>query len=361
MELVRQKNVSTYIFFPLVDAAGAIVTGSANPDSESDTFADGTAPNGFADLTNEATEIGTDGWYYILLTQAEMNFDYIAIQVKSDDALTQHILIRTIAGDPALLATTAATDAIKTDTAAILIDTDTMEADLKTYLDAIETNLEIDIEANDTLIDTAITDIAAVKADTAAILIDTDTMEADLTTEIDANETKIDTLQTDVTAIKAITDAIPNAGALTDLKGDTAAILIDTDTLEADLKTYLDAIETNLEGDIEANDTLIDTAITDIAAVKADTAAILIDTDTMEADIKTELTEIKCLSKHNLAVEFTWDGSSDNEQTDFYGYDTAANATTNDHATGKLIHVKGTTASFTDHKPAKTIFIDADE
>ena len=343
MELVRQKNVSTYIFFPLVDAAGAIVTGSANPDSESDTFADGTAPNGFADLTNEATEIGTDGWYYILLTQAEMNFDYIAIQVKSDDALTQHILIRTIAGDPALLATTAATDAIKTDT--------------------------------------------------AAILIDTDTMEADLTTEIDANETKIDTLQTDVTAIKAITDAIPNAGALTDLKGDTAAILIDTDTLEADLKTYLDAIETNLEGDIEANDTLIDTAITDIAAVKADTAAILVDTDTMEADLTTEidanetkidtlqsdvtaikaltdnlpantdteLKEIKCLNKHNLAVEFDWDGNSDNNQTDFYGYDTAANTTTNDHATGKLIHIKGTTASFTDHKPATTIFIDADE
>lgn len=351
MELVRQKNVSTYIFFPLVDSAGAIVTGSANPDSEIDTFADGTAPNGFVDLTNEATEIGTDGWYYILLTQAEMNFDYIAIQVKSDDALTQHILIRTIAGDPALLATTAATDAIKTDTAAILIDTDTMEADLKTHMDAIETNLEGDIEDNDTL---------------------------------------IDAVQSDVTAIKAITDVIPNAGALTDLKADTAAILIDTDTLEADLKTYLDAIETNLEGDIEDNDTLIDTAITKIDAVKAETALIVEDTgttlpatlttiegkidtadtvvdaiktktDNLPANTDTELKEIKCLNKHNLAVEFDWDGSDDNNQTDFYGYDTAANATTNDHATGKLIHIKGTTASFTDHKPATTIFIDGDE
>ncbi len=53
-------------------------------------------------------------------------------------------------------------------------------------------------------------------SDTAAILVDTDTMEADLTTEINANETKID-------AVKA----------------DTAAILIDTDTMEADLVTAL--------------------------------------------------------------------------------------------------------------------------
>lgn len=114
-------------------------------------------------------------------------------------------------------------DTIGSDTAAILVDTDTMEADLKTYMDAIETNLDGDIEDNDTLIDTAITDIAAVKADTAAILVDTDTMEADLTTEIDANETKIDT-------------AIANIGTA---QADITAILGDTDTMEADLVAAL--------------------------------------------------------------------------------------------------------------------------
>ncbi len=89
-------------------------------------------------------------------------------------------------------------DTIGADTAAILVDTDTMEADLAT-----------EINANETKID-------AVKTDTAAILVDTDTMEADLTTEINANETKIDAVKTD-----------------------TAAILVDTDTMEADLVAAL--------------------------------------------------------------------------------------------------------------------------
>jgi hypothetical protein len=107
IELVRQKNAATYIFFPIVDADGDIVSSATALDSEADTFADGTAPDGFADLTNEATEIGTSGWYYISLTQAEMNYDYIAIRVQttSSGAKTQHILIRTTVGDPLNAAT----------------------------------------------------------------------------------------------------------------------------------------------------------------------------------------------------------------------------------------------------------------
>ena len=327
MELVRQKNVATIITFPLVDADGDAVTGATGLDSNRDEWSDGGAPGGFTACTNEASEIEATGAYYLSLAQAEMNYDYIIIYIASNEAKTQWILIRTIVGDPLLLATTTSTDAIKGDTAAILIDTDTLEADLKTYLDAIESNLETDIEANDTLIDTAITDIAAVKSDTAAILIDTDTMEADLKTEIDANETKIDALQSDLTAVKGKTDNLPadpasetnvnaNETKIDAVKADTAAVLIDTDTIEADLKTYLDAIETNLEGDIEANDTLIDTAITDIAAVKADTAAILIDTDTMEADLKTEIdaneTKIDTLQTDLTAVK----GKTDNLPAD---------------------------------------------
>ena len=329
MELVRQKNVATYIFFPLVDAAGAIVSASANPDSETDTFADGTAPNGFADCTNEATEIGTDGVYYLLLTQAEMNFDYIMVQIKSDDALTQFILIRTIAGDPALQATTAATDAIKTDTAAILIDTDTMEADLKTHMDTMKTNLDTNIDATETKVDTAITDIAGVKTDTAAILIDTDTMEADLTTEIDANETKIDTLQSDITAIKAITDVIPNAGALTDLKTDTAAILIDTDTMEADLKTHIDTAETNLTTEIDANETKLDTIITDTGT-------------TLDGLIK----EIGGLcNKHAYLDTTVHDGDGNMTSGRLRIYDSAANATT--HGATGLLYTLTITATYT--------------
>lgn len=116
MELVRQKNVATIIVFPLIDADGDTVSGSANPDSEIDDWTDGAAPDGFADCTNEATEIGVTGVYYLSLTQGEMNKDYIYIQIKSDDAKTQHILIRTTVGDPLNIATTTSGRLIDTET-----------------------------------------------------------------------------------------------------------------------------------------------------------------------------------------------------------------------------------------------------
>lgn len=108
IEIVRQKNAATRIVFPIVDAAGDIVTGAAGLDSEIDEFSDGSNPTGFADCTNEAIEIGTSGVYYLSLTATELNQDYVAIQIKTttSGAKTQHILIRTLVGDPLNLATT---------------------------------------------------------------------------------------------------------------------------------------------------------------------------------------------------------------------------------------------------------------
>ena len=83
MELFRAKNVATYIVFPLCDSDGDPVTGASSLDSEIDAWTDGSAPDGFVDCTNEATEIGTTGQYYLSLTQTEMNNDYIIIQIKS--------------------------------------------------------------------------------------------------------------------------------------------------------------------------------------------------------------------------------------------------------------------------------------
>lgn len=107
LEVVRQKNVATYISFPIVNASGDFVTGATGLDSEKSTWADGSAPGSFSDCTNEATEIGTNGVYYLSLTQTEMNNDYVQIQIKttSTGAKTQFILIRTIAGDPKAAAT----------------------------------------------------------------------------------------------------------------------------------------------------------------------------------------------------------------------------------------------------------------
>ena len=95
MEIYRQKNTATRITFPVVDADGDTVSAAAGLDSESTNWADGSNPGAFADLTNEATEIGTSGIYYLSLTAAEVNYDYIYIQIKTTTAgaKTQHILI----------------------------------------------------------------------------------------------------------------------------------------------------------------------------------------------------------------------------------------------------------------------------
>lgn len=123
MEIERLRGVATIITFPLVDADGDTVTGATSPDSEIDTWNDGTAPNGFTDCTNEATEIGTTGQYYLSLTAAEMDADYIIVQCKSS-AKTQTILIRTkqIGIIRAGLAQSATASTIVLDAAAALGD-----------------------------------------------------------------------------------------------------------------------------------------------------------------------------------------------------------------------------------------------
>ena len=108
IEMVRQKGIATYIYFPIVDADGDFVESAAGLDSEIDAWGDGSPPDGWVDCTNEATEIG-GGWYYLSLTTSEMNVDYIAIKCSTTTAgaKKQAILIRTTVGDPLNLATTS--------------------------------------------------------------------------------------------------------------------------------------------------------------------------------------------------------------------------------------------------------------
>ena len=72
------KNKALRITFPLFDNDGDLVTGAAGLDSE--VSKDG---GSFTDCTNEATEIGASGIYYLDLVQAEMNADTVAIIVKT--------------------------------------------------------------------------------------------------------------------------------------------------------------------------------------------------------------------------------------------------------------------------------------
>ena len=73
----KRATAFTWVF-PIRDSSGAPVTGVAGLDSE--ISKDGGA---FADCTNEATEIGSTGFYSLLFTTTEMTADYVTVQVKS--------------------------------------------------------------------------------------------------------------------------------------------------------------------------------------------------------------------------------------------------------------------------------------
>lgn len=75
---VPKKNVAFRWYLVILDADGDLVTGAAGLDSE--VSVDGAA---FADCTNEATEIGSTGIYFLDLTAGEMNGDAICVQVKT--------------------------------------------------------------------------------------------------------------------------------------------------------------------------------------------------------------------------------------------------------------------------------------
>jgi hypothetical protein len=78
------------VVFPILDNTGAPVTGAAGLDSEVSLNAD--TP---IDCTNEATEIGSSGMYYLLLTNSEMNANVVTIITKTSttDAKTTPIVL----------------------------------------------------------------------------------------------------------------------------------------------------------------------------------------------------------------------------------------------------------------------------
>ena len=115
MELLRQKDSATWIVFPMVDGNGDSVSGmtagGGDFDAEIKTWTYTGEPAGaFAAADNSPVEIA-DGVYKMQISAAEMAADLAYIHIKDvggNSAKTQHILIRTIVGDPDLLATTAA-------------------------------------------------------------------------------------------------------------------------------------------------------------------------------------------------------------------------------------------------------------
>ena len=171
-----KKNTATKIVFPILDADGDLVSAAAGLDSEYSL--DGAA---FADCTNEATEIGTNGIYYLNLVAAETNGDVACIQVKT-----------TTAG--------AKTTVLVFYTAAQTLD------EVDTNVDTLVTRVPAEVAQKAHLVDGT----GDITPPTNKGIWDSLGDGTNIITEINANETKIDTVDTVVDAIKLKTDLLPS-------------------------------------------------------------------------------------------------------------------------------------------------------
>ena len=184
-EIVRQKNAATIITYPMILNTGLKNSGAGGLDSEIIIWTDTSAPGAAADCTNEATEIGSTGRYYLSLTQAEMNTDYILIYTASTttNALDQNILIRTVVGDPLNLATTDDGGTINVTGGAIDTVTTTATATATTTVNGLAANVitsasiadggitDADV-ANDVQVDVASISTDATAANNAELFFD---------------------------------------------------------------------------------------------------------------------------------------------------------------------------------------------
>lgn len=118
---IPRKNAAFRVTFPILDADGDLVTGATALDSE--VSGDGGT---FADCTNEATEIATSsGMYYLDLTAAEMNYDTVAVIVKTTSTgakTTPIVLYPEETGDIRVNVTQLSDDTTAADNAELFFD-----------------------------------------------------------------------------------------------------------------------------------------------------------------------------------------------------------------------------------------------
>lgn len=179
-------------------------------------------------------------------------------------------------------------DANSTQLAAIVEDTGTtLPASIAAIPDAAAINAEVDTAISDAALATA-ANLAIVDANVDEILVDT-------STTIDASITTIDAA---VDAIKAVTDNLPNSGALTDLLADVTAILSDTEALTAEPPASVNGL---------LNTQFTETYPAVGAAPTLAQALLLILQRLSEASVDGTTLTVKRLNQSNTAATFTLD------------------------------------------------------
>jgi hypothetical protein len=199
------------------NAVSASVTVGTNNDKSGYELADGAIT---------AAKIATDA-----IDADALAADAIAeINATVDTALSDYDAPTKAELDSAVapLATSSALGTVDSNVDAIKAKTDNLPA-----LPAASGDIPTAGEVADAVWDEATTNHTAagtfgeqVKTDVDAILADTDELQGDWT-----DGGRLDLL---IDAIKAVTDAIPDGGALTDLLADVASILADTNELQSD-------------------------------------------------------------------------------------------------------------------------------
>ncbi len=225
---VPRKNTAFRMTFPVYDTSGALKSSLASADSE--VSLDGAA---FADCTNEVTEIGSTGFYYIDLTSGEMNADTVAYKLTGTGINTlTAIIYPEEAGDYRAAVTSIGAGVITAasiDTGAI--DADALAADAVTEIQSglatAAALATVDGVVDSILLDTAEIGTAGAGLTALATAANLATVAGYLDTEIaailsDTNAILVDTGTTLPATLSALPTATQNADAL--LNRDMSAV-----------------------------------------------------------------------------------------------------------------------------------------
>ena len=247
------KNVASQgVYLFLIDSStGAGKTGDASNISATVSI-DGGASSASA---NSVSEIG-GGVYTLTLSQAETNGDRLAIIPSSSTS--------SVVGSPIIAFTTGgAVPAAAAGASAGLALTSSVD-DVETKIDTVDTVADAIKAVTDNLPDSGALSslatasaLATVDGNVDSVLVDTGTTIPATLSTIDG---KVDTVDTVADAIKAVTDNLPDSGALSSLAAASALATVDgnVDAVLVDTGTTLPATLSTIEGKVDTVDTVVD-------------------------------------------------------------------------------------------------------
>lgn len=328
---IPKKNAAYRVTFPIFDADGDLVTGAGALDSEYSGDA-----GAFGDCANEAIEIAAaSGIYYLDLIDSEMNFDTVAIIVKTDTsgAKTTPIVVYPVAGgikeiysDTTIVASDvivvdAALSTIHSETTVIQVDADNAYSDttvieawglgsVASDAAAVESELilvhsETTIVASDVIVVDAA--LSTIHSETTVIQTDANNIYSDTT--IIASDVVL--VYSDTTVIEAAGGGL-TAGQASDLVAiESELILVHSETtvVQSDV-VVLDAAVSDVESSlvvVKSDLVVLDNAVSDVESslviVRSDLVVVESDATAIESELILVHSETTVVQSDVAAIE----------------------------------------------------------